>query len=297
MEVTASNAKGRTAKNRRMRKTTTEPEEKAQEDKEKEGSKRKRTLRDKPPAPENIPAATAERSRFVSFTLAEIDRSKIKNAPYNPRTIDPDSRARLLKELKSHGLAEALVWNIRTGNLVGGHQRLSILDDLEQGADFRIPVCVIDVDEKEERRKNIALNSPDMMGQYDVEKFTSVVEDIRNLDMTFDVVGDLGLAEITLEAVIGIDPAMYLPPEPSPVIEEMIDEAAKIKEMKALRKQHKAMAREKEEKENARLLIVSIPEELPLETIYRLRKDILTKLGMPSDLRDPFTPLPYLLNP
>lgn len=252
--------------------------------------KKARASREKAPDAAAIPASTAELTRYASFTFAQVDRSRVKNAPYNPRTIDRDARARLLKELKSHGLVEPIVWNLRTGNLVGGHQRLSILDDLHAGAEYAVPAAVIDVDEQEEKRKNVALNSPDMQGQYDVERMNSLVGDMRSYDPTYDVVGELGLSELTLEAVIGLDPALYLVEEPSPVVEEMIDEAEKIKEMKALRRQHKEAARQKEEKENARSLILLIPEDLPLAKIYQLRAEILHKLDLPGDTRDPFIP-------
>lgn len=54
----------------------------------------------------------------------------VRHAPYNPRLDlkpgDPEYD-KLAKVIGEFDLVEPLVWNKRTGNLVGGHQRLKIL--------------------------------------------------------------------------------------------------------------------------------------------------------------------------
>lgn len=252
--------------------------------------KRARMSRKKAPDISDLPKPTAELSRYVSFAQAQLDRSLIKNAPYNPRLIDDDARKRLQRELKAGGLVEAAVWNKRTGNLVGGHQRLTILDDLHEGKPYSVPVDVIDCDEKEEKRLNVALNSPDMQGRYDGERFNDLVLDLRQQDPGFDVTVEFGLAEVRLEAEIGLDPALLYPPEEDTAIPEVLDEAEKIKEMKKLRRQHKADAREKEAKENARLLVIEISEDLPIADIHRRRNALLTRLGFPSGHKEALIP-------
>jgi len=104
-----------------------------------------------------------------------VHRSQIKNAEYNPRQIDKFARDGLGKILKKHGLVEPIVWNKRTGNLVGGHQRLSLVDDYDQNSDYTIDVSVIDVPERQEKSINIALNNPSIQGQYDPSKIAELV--------------------------------------------------------------------------------------------------------------------------
>ena len=89
-------------------------------------------------------------SKYQKFTIATINRADIKNAEYNPRIMDKEAKKRLKAGLKKHGLVSTLTWNKRTGNLVGGHQRLEQLDALEKNKDYSLDVCVIDVDEAEE---------------------------------------------------------------------------------------------------------------------------------------------------
>src|SRR5688572_1371068 len=67
--------------------------------------------------------------------VKRISISKVNPAPYNPRKDlqpgDPEYE-KLKLSMAQFGCVEPLVWNKRTGNLVGGHQRFKIL--LEQGA-------------------------------------------------------------------------------------------------------------------------------------------------------------------
>ena len=69
-------------------------------------------------------------SKYQNFTFATINRADIKNAEYNPRVMDKEAKKRLKKNLQENGLVSAITWNKRTGNIVGGHQRIEQLDAL-----------------------------------------------------------------------------------------------------------------------------------------------------------------------
>ena len=103
--------------------------------------------------PSGEPAGT--RTRFQAFEAQELLRSQIQNAPYNPRRIGAKERGELKKKLRQVGLVETLVWNKRSGNLVSGHQRLSILDDLEGGRDYSLTMAVVDFDDITEKEINV----------------------------------------------------------------------------------------------------------------------------------------------
>lgn len=89
-------------------------------------------------------------SKFQTFETEVVNRSELKGAPYNPRIMDKGAEKRLKAALRKHGLVQPIIWNKRTGNVVGGHQRLKQLDSLEKRDDYDITVSVIDVDEREE---------------------------------------------------------------------------------------------------------------------------------------------------
>lgn len=141
-------------------------------------------------------------SKYQKFEAVTINRSILKNAPYNPRTIGEKEQKALRKSLKTHGLVETLIYNKRTGNLVGGHQRLSQLDILEGTHEYDLTVAQIDVTEKQEKELNIALNNPNLQGEYDFEILKTIFPtiDIENTgfnEYDFAVIGiDNDVAEI-----------------------------------------------------------------------------------------------------
>ncbi|MFP3589850.1 ParB N-terminal domain-containing protein, partial [Paraburkholderia sp. SIMBA_055] len=61
----------------------------------------------------------------------------------------------LKASIEHFGYIDPLIWNEKTGNLVGGHQRFKIL--LESNP-TEIKVSVVSLNEKEEKALNIALN-------------------------------------------------------------------------------------------------------------------------------------------
>jgi hypothetical protein len=108
--------------------------------------------------------------------------------------MDPKAKKRLKANIAKHGLVAALTWNRRTGNLVGGHQRLEQLDSLEKNQDYELTVCVVDVDEREEAALNVQLNNPSMQGEWDFDKLAMISE-----DFDLDLQDDLGFTESDID--------------------------------------------------------------------------------------------------
>ena len=84
-------------------------------------------------------------------------------APYNPRAISPEALAGLRGSVERFGLVEPVVWNRRTGHVVGGHQRLKVLQQLGEN---ETQVVVVDLEEAEEKALNVALNNPAIAGEF-----------------------------------------------------------------------------------------------------------------------------------
>ena len=117
--------------------------------------------------------------------IETIKIEKINPAAYNPRKdLKPGDAEyeKLKKSINTFGYVEPLVWNSRTGNLVGGHQRFKIL--IEQG--FKeVEVSVVDLDEVQEKTLNIALNK--ISGDWDDAKLNQMLHeltDIKGLDIS-----------------------------------------------------------------------------------------------------------------
>ena len=106
-----------------------------------------------------------------------VHRSEILNAPYNPRVMSDRARARLRDGIKAIGLIDAPVWNARTGNLVGGHQRLATIDAIVGHANYHLTVQAVDLDDKTEREANILLNNHEAQGSWDLDKLAALFRD------------------------------------------------------------------------------------------------------------------------
>src|SRR5215510_9168530 len=117
------------------------------------------------------------RTPHEKYETVIVHRSAINPATYNPRFITRPARKRLSEGIKEFGLVEQLVWNRRTGNLVGGHQRLKDLDKSDESLDYELEVAAVDVDLDEEKRLNLTLNSPFAQGEYNLEGVVAIVKE------------------------------------------------------------------------------------------------------------------------
>jgi len=110
----------------------------------------------------------------VKIELIPID--KINPAPYNPRKDlqpgDPEYE-KLKRSIQEFGLVDPLVWNERTGNLVGGHQRLKIMQEM---GETEAHVSVVDLDDEREKALNIALNK--ISGDWNLPLLKDLLEEL-----------------------------------------------------------------------------------------------------------------------
>ncbi|MCJ7633677.1 ParB N-terminal domain-containing protein [Candidatus Bathyarchaeota archaeon] len=119
--------------------------------------------------------------------IQSIEISKLNLAKYNPRKDlqpgDPDYE-KLKKSILEFDLVEPLVWNKRTGNLVGGHQRLKILKEMGH---TEVEVSVVDLPEAKEKLLNLALNK--IQGEWDRGKLRQVLEELDTGEFDMEIAG------------------------------------------------------------------------------------------------------------
>lgn len=171
------------------------------------------------------------------FEFGTLKRSEIKKAKYNPRIIDESNQRKLVKAIRENGLVEPLVVNKRTGNtLVSGHQRLTAADKIYR-KDYDVPVAIIDVDKKTEKKLNVQLNNPSMQGDWDLSALAdlSFDNDISFEDMGFDA-SDIDLmydGEIDINGEFKDDEPDE---EKKKTLEEIEKEKAGLEELKQQKK-------------------------------------------------------------
>ena len=131
-------------------------------------------------------------------------RSQIEFAYYNPRRISEGNKKRLKKSLKEFGLVQDPVWNKRSGRLVGGHQRIEIMDGEARGKDYEIDVKVVDLEDEAEFRLNVILNNAGAQGEFDYQAIMTAATDF-SVDL-----GDLGFSSedliVNFDLDSGLDP-------------------------------------------------------------------------------------------
>jgi DNA modification methylase len=118
--------------------------------------------------------------------------SEISAAKYNPRKITDEAMGRLTKSLAEFGNIQPITWNVRTGNVVGGHQRLKVYKAMGK---TEVDVWAVDLDEQKEKAANIALNK--LSGEFDMPMLKDILEEIDTGDLDMEITG-FGMDEIAL---------------------------------------------------------------------------------------------------
>lgn len=108
-------------------------------------------------------------------------------AQYNPRKdLKPgdDEYEKLKRSITEFGYVEPVIWNQTTGRVVGGHQRLKVLQEMGM---TEIDCVIIEVSEEKEKALNIALNK--ISGDWDTDKLALLITDLQGSDFDVSLTG------------------------------------------------------------------------------------------------------------
>ena len=114
--------------------------------------------------------------------IKKVGIERLKEAEYNPRIkLEPEDKEYqdIKRSFENFGYVEPIVWNERTGNIVGGHQRLQVLKEL---GETEIEVSVVDLNQKDEKQLNLALNR--IKGKWDYDKLKDVLRSLDGMDLS-----------------------------------------------------------------------------------------------------------------
>jgi len=128
----------------------------------------------------------------VKVEVVKMKLSDLTPAVYNPRKISDTAFAGLGKSISRFGLLSYIVWNKRTGNIVGGHQRYKQLTDM---GELETDVVVVDLDDNEEVALNITLNNPNIRGDFTKDVIDQLRFSEAQLGSEFRQLGLLDLYE------------------------------------------------------------------------------------------------------
>ena len=110
------------------------------------------------------------------MNIQKIRAELLNPAAYNPRRdLKPGDKEyeKLKRSIEEFGYVEPVIWNQKTGNVVGGHQRLKVMLDLGQ---TEIDCVVVDLDLQREKALNLALNK--IQGEWDENKLAELMAEL-----------------------------------------------------------------------------------------------------------------------
>ena len=116
-----------------------------------------------------------------AFEVRVLPIEQLVPAPYNPRQVlKPTDKAyrKLERSLRQFGLVEPLVWNERTGHVVGGHARLAILRGMGV---TEVPVSVVNLTDAREKALNVVLNNQEAQSRYDPSRLADLLDELGAL--------------------------------------------------------------------------------------------------------------------
>ena len=126
--------------------------------------------------------------------------SELNPAPYNPRKdLQPydEEYEKLKRSVQEFGYVEPIIWNERTGYVVGGHQRLKVLRQL---GETEIDCVVVDLPSDREAALNVALNK--IGNDWDDEKLKDLLSGLQNTEIDVTLTGFSG---VEIDKVLKID--------------------------------------------------------------------------------------------
>ena len=99
--------------------------------------------------------------------------SELNQAKYNPRielSETDETFKKIEKSIEEFGYVEPIIVNKNNNVIVGGHQRVNVL---KKNGYTEIECVIVDLDEKQEKKLNLALNK--ITGFWDNEKLKELV--------------------------------------------------------------------------------------------------------------------------
>ena len=204
-------------------------------------------------------------SKTESYEMRAVKRSEINLADYNPRQIDKETRNRLKKGLKKFGLVTPLLVNVSDMTLISGHQRISVMDELEKypDNDYELNVSVVFLSKEDEMALNVQMNNTSMMGEFDVTGLTNMIDLGAN-------VSDFGFSESDIDIMFGDNPDIVDFLSDSEEVEKSKEEIQKVRDHR------QEMTKEQKEQNSASYYFIVVCAS------SGEKKELMNKMGVPE---------------
>lgn len=142
--------------------------------------------------------------------IKKIKIDEIKPTSYNPRKIEKEDFDKLSRSIEEFGVVDPIIINLKTSNIIGGHQRFDYL--YKKGKDKELyliqlgdigwvfPSADLKIkDEKHEKALNLALNR--ISGEWEIDSLNNLLDELAEFELT-DLTGfDYSLDDFEYEYI------------------------------------------------------------------------------------------------
>jgi ParB-like chromosome segregation protein Spo0J len=118
--------------------------------------------------------------------IQKIKINKLKPAPYNPRkklTMKDPEFEKIKRSIQEFGYVDPIIVN-KDFTVIGGHQRLTVLKDLDYK---EIECVVVDIDKTKEKALNIALNK--IAGSWNIPLLKDLLQELDTGEIDMAITG------------------------------------------------------------------------------------------------------------
>lgn len=156
---------------------------------------------DPPEAPPESPPEAPAPPAIGRLQTRVVPVDQLLPAPYNPRkALNPGDAEyqKIKRSIQTFSYVDPIIWNQRSGYVVGGHQRLTVMK--REFGITEAEVSVVDLSDADERALNVALNKID--GQWDESRLRDLMLELQAAEYDATVTG---YDDQELEALLGAD--------------------------------------------------------------------------------------------
>lgn len=172
-----------------------------------------------------------KKTALQKYEMVSVRRSELHEHPKNPRAISEAAKKKLKDKMAKVGLLQPIIVNRREDRqlfVLGGHQRLSVMDSLERynggKNDYELDVALVQVSEAEELEMLVFLNNPSAQGTWDTDLLAEISQDF-GIDF-----GEMGFDKVDVDLLFDGDARFSEMFADTPEVEEAKDTLREIKE-------------------------------------------------------------------
>ena len=130
---------------------------------------------------------SAKTTQKGGLTIRQVAPAALTPAPYNPRSMTADARARLERGVREFGFVDPIIARREDGLVIGGHQRLAAAQAIGLAT---VPVVYLDgISDGRAKALNVLLNNPAAQGEWEMARLADIMRELEEGDFDATLTG------------------------------------------------------------------------------------------------------------